>query len=187
MTCADCGEIKAENQPISGAEWRVFSDDTKSRDKARTGPMNNIFTEFDLTQRDRRDEKEFLWDGHKNIDHILSKLYLGEIPHKIKSRAQELFQKSFKVQTEQKKGTKEMKKGQKLVRFFQVLLFFFKKSINFEKQTSDQFKQKRQRYSRRKQVSFEIILIIFLFFKTYFFHLKVCGDLYSSSFKRKFC
>jgi hypothetical protein len=71
-----------------------------------------------------RDEKEFLWNAQQNINTVLSKLFMGEIPQKIKTRAVELFQSNFRVQTDQKKGVLPM----------------------------DKFKEKRQRYSRRKQL-----------------------------------
>lgn len=131
MTCTNCGAVQAENQTSNGAEWRAFGDDQKSKvpgsvspqltlSQARTGPSYNPHMEYDLTQHTQRDEKEFLWDGHKNIDTVLSKLFMGEIPQKIRTRAIELFQRGFKVQTAQKKGAQLDKLGVGLP--FHVLL-----------------------------------------------------------------
>lgn len=57
-------------------------------------------------------EKEFLWDGLRNIDDVLYKLYQGDtINKRVSERAKELFQQAFHIQVEQKKGNVSMKRS----------------------------------------------------------------------------
>jgi hypothetical protein len=60
----------------------------------------------------KKKEKEFLWEGLKNIDDVLYKLYNGvSVNKRVSERAKELFQKAFHFQVQQKKGTIEMKRS----------------------------------------------------------------------------
>jgi len=120
--CSQCGTVFNERIIDTSAEYRVFSDDSSSYDKIRAGPAYNIFMEHSLTDTNsklERDEKEFYWDGMKNISDIISRLYRGDSSNRpVQDRAKELFQKAFHIQVEQKKGSVPMKrsgskKGQK--------------------------------------------------------------------------
>jgi len=112
--CYQCGSINTEHLVSTDRENRIFADDPKSYMKGRTGDLYNPFLEHSLTQRSKleRDEKEFLWDGLKNIDEICYKLYNGDMTNTaVQTRAKELFQKAFKIQMKQKEGTVVMKRS----------------------------------------------------------------------------
>lgn len=129
-TCKDCGMICIDRLVSTEAPYRVFKDDAESMNKIHHGELYNPFLEYQLTEvtKLQRDEKEFLWDGQRNIDDILYRLFSGEMNYAVKERAKELFQLSFRLQTAQKKGLKPMNKS-----------------------SAESKDGKRQRYSRRKQ------------------------------------
>jgi len=130
MTCSDCGAINSERLVSMEAEYRVMNEDSGSQSKIRVGKAYNILQEHTLTEKTKleRDEKEFLWDGMKDIDEVLVRMYNGEISNlPVKLRAEELFQDAFRVQVQQKKGLLDMKRN------------------NSKK------KNPRQRFSKRKQ------------------------------------
>jgi len=131
LICSNCGNIGQEKMIGNDAEYRVFSEDSNSYNKIHYSGSYNPFQEYSLTERSKleRDEKEFLWDGLRNIDDVLYKLYQGDtINKRVSERAKELFQKAFHIQVEQKKGTVSMKR-----------------TGNKDKAKS------RQKFSRRKQ------------------------------------
>ncbi len=77
-------------------------------------------------------EKEFLWEGLKNIEEVYFKLTNGDsLNRPVQDRAKELFAKAFRMQLAQKKGEKA----------------FAKRSSGPE---SVRYKN-RQKFSRRKQ------------------------------------
>lgn len=129
--CGNCGAIAQERLISQDAEWRVFSEDPNSYNKARAGPAYNPLAEYSLTEKTRleRDEKEFLWDGLRNIEDIFYRLSNGDSSNApAQQRAKELFQQAFRMQVEQKQGTVPMKR------------------------TGDKKSSKnRQKFSRRKQ------------------------------------
>eukprot|EP01114_Cavostelium_apophysatum_P021096 TRINITY_DN725_c0_g1_i1.p1 TRINITY_DN725_c0_g1~~TRINITY_DN725_c0_g1_i1.p1 ORF type:complete len:302 (+),score=54.57 TRINITY_DN725_c0_g1_i1:118-906(+) len=129
--CSNCGAIAQERLISNDAEWRVFSEDPNSFNKARAGPAYNPLMEYSLTERSRleRDEREFLWDGLRNIEEIFYRLSNGDSSNApAQQRAKELFQQAFHMQVEQKQGKVPMKRSGD------------KKS-----------KKNRQKFSRRKQ------------------------------------
>jgi len=123
------GLVSEQRDIATDAEYRVFSDDSESKSKIRVGSAYNPLMEYSLTEKSRleRDEKEFLWDGLKNVDEIFFKLYNGDCNNTASQhRARELFQKAFHIQVNQKQGI-----GAPM------------------KRTGDN--NKRQKFSRRKQ------------------------------------
>jgi hypothetical protein len=132
--CTACGNVVQSRLISHEAEYRIFSDDSESKSKIRIGAAYNpLSMDYSLTERNRleRDEKEFLWDGLKNIDEIFFKLYKGDsVNTSAQHRAKELFQQAFRLQVEQKKGVVPMKRS-----------------------SGDKAKNKlnRQKFSRRKQ------------------------------------
>jgi len=111
--CGQCGAVQPERIVDVTAEYRIFSDDSASYDKVRAGPAYNIFMEHNLTEKSKleRDEKEFLWDGLKNVSDVLSRLYRGDTSNRpVADRAKELFQRAFHIQVDQKKGAVPMKR-----------------------------------------------------------------------------
>lgn len=113
MICSACG-IVCERVISTEAEYRLFSEDSSSYSKIRVGAAYNPLMEYSLTEKSRleRDEKEFLWEGLRNIDEIFFKLYKGDsINTAAQYRARELFQKAFHLQVEQKKGAVPMKRS----------------------------------------------------------------------------
>ncbi|PRP80148.1 hypothetical protein PROFUN_12231 [Planoprotostelium fungivorum] len=105
--CDSCGLITESRNIATDAEYRVFSDDSESKNKIRVGSAYNPLMEYSLTEKSRleRDEKEFLWDGLKNVDEIFYKLYNGDCNNTASQhRARELFQKAFHIQVNQKQG-----------------------------------------------------------------------------------
>jgi hypothetical protein len=72
---------------------------------------------------------EFLWDGLRNIDDVLFRLYEGDPSKAVQERAKEFFQLAFRQQTEQKQGVRD-----------------------FHKPAAKEGGIKRQRYSKRKQL-----------------------------------
>jgi len=130
--CSECGFVSQERTISLEAEYRVFADDSASQSKVHYGQLYNPFMEYSLTENSRleRDEKEFLWDGMKNIEEIFFKLTKGDSVSKpVQDRAKELFQKAFRMQLAQKKGTVPMKRATGV----------------------EAVKLKRQKFSRRKQ------------------------------------
>jgi len=128
--CTQCGTVSADRLISDEAEYRIFSDDSESQSKVRVGAAYNPLMEYSLTEKSRleRDEKEFLWDGLKNIDEIFFRIYRGDsVNTEAQYRAKELFQKIFRLQVQQKKGAVPMKRSGE------------KRSKN------------RQKFSRRKQ------------------------------------
>jgi len=112
--CTQCGLVSEERLISNEAEYRVFAEDSASYNKIRVGQAYNPLMEYSLTERSRleRDEKEFLWDGLRNIDEIFFKLYRGDsVNSPALNRAKELFQKAFHMQVEQKKGAVPMKRS----------------------------------------------------------------------------
>jgi len=129
--CFNCGAVATERLIDQDAEYRVFSEDSASYGKIRVGAAYNPLKEYSLTEKSKleRDEKEFLWDGLKNIEEIFYRLSQGDSSNApAQHRAKELFEKSFHLQVEQKKGAVPMKRSGD------------KKS-----------KKNRQKFSRRKQ------------------------------------
>lgn len=128
--CTQCGTVSADRLISDEAEYRIFTDDSESQSKVRVGAAYNPLMEYSLTEKSRleRDEKEFLWDGLKNIDEIFFRIYKGDsVNTEAQYRAKELFQKIFRLQVQQKKGAVPMKRSGE------------KRSKN------------RQKFSRRKQ------------------------------------
>jgi len=114
LICSTCGSIAQERLIGTDAEYRVFSEDSSSYSKIHYSGSYNPLMEYSLTEKSKleRDEKEFLWDGLKNIDEILYRLYHGDgVNKQVAERAKELFQKAFKIQVEQKKGNISMKRS----------------------------------------------------------------------------
>lgn len=114
--CSQCGTVQSERLISQEAEYRVFSEDSASYEKIRIGQSYNIFRDYSLTERSRieRDEKEFLWDGMRNIDDIFFRLFRGDSSNKpVLEKAKELFQKAFHKQMDQKKGAVPMKRSNK--------------------------------------------------------------------------
>jgi len=114
LICSNCGSIGQEKLIGTDAEYRVFSEDSNSYNKIHYSGAYNPFQEYSLTERSKleRDEKEFLWDGLRNINDVLYKLYQGDtINKRVSERAKELFQQAFHLQVEQKKGTVSMKRS----------------------------------------------------------------------------
>jgi len=131
--CSTCGGVSQERLVSQEAEYRVFADDSASKSKVHYGNAYNPFMEYSLTESTKleRDEKEFLWDGLRNIEEIFFKLTRGDSHNRpVQERAKELFQKAFYMQLAQKKGTVPMKRtnGVEAVKF-----------------------KNRQKFSRRKQ------------------------------------
>eukprot|EP01118_Nematostelium_gracile_P018177 TRINITY_DN7_c0_g1_i2.p1 TRINITY_DN7_c0_g1~~TRINITY_DN7_c0_g1_i2.p1 ORF type:complete len:197 (+),score=44.82 TRINITY_DN7_c0_g1_i2:188-778(+) len=114
--CANCGSVLPERIIDFGAENRVFSEDPDSFKKGRTGDVYNIFMEHSLTEKSKleRDEKEFFYDGMKNISDVFSRLYRGDTSNRpVQDRAKELFQQAFHIQVKQKEGAVPMKRSGK--------------------------------------------------------------------------
>jgi len=114
LICSGCGTIAQERLVQQDAEYRLFSEDSASYSKIRVGAAYNPLMEYSLTEKSRleRDEKEFLWEGLRNIEDVLYKLYNGDTTNKrVSERAKELFQKAFHFQVQQKKGAIEMKRS----------------------------------------------------------------------------
>jgi len=114
LICSTCGSIAQERLIGTDAEYRVFSEDSASYNKVHYSGSYNPLMEYSLTEKSKleRDEKEFLWDGLKNIDEILYRLYHGDgVNKQVAERAKELFQKAFRIQVEQKKGNISMKRS----------------------------------------------------------------------------
>jgi uncharacterized Zn finger protein (UPF0148 family) len=114
LICSTCGSIAQERLIGTDAEYRVFSEDSSSYNKVHYSGAYNPLMEYSLTEKSKleRDEKEFLWDGLKNIDEILYRLYHGDgMNRQVSERAKELFQKAFRIQVEQKKGNISMKRS----------------------------------------------------------------------------
>lgn len=133
QVCNQCGAIAQERLIAQDAEYRVFSEDSASYSKVHYGAAYNTTMEYSLTEKSRleRDEKEFLWDGIKNIEEIFYRLSKGDSSNApAQQRAKELFQQAFHLQVEQKKGTVAMKR-----------------SGGSDKKS----KKNRQKFSRRKQ------------------------------------
>jgi hypothetical protein len=71
---------------------------------------------FSREKQQQQKDKEFLWEGLKNIDDTMFRLTHGDTMNRaVQERAKELFQKAFYRQMEQKKGNLVMKRngGQK--------------------------------------------------------------------------
>lgn len=112
--CSSCGAIQQERIISEEAEYRIFSDDSESKNKIRVGAAYNPLQEYSLTQKStlHREDKEFLWEGLKNVDDTIFRLCNGDTTNKaVAERAKELFQKAFYRQMEQKKGNLVMKKA----------------------------------------------------------------------------
>jgi len=112
--CGSCGAVASERLISQDAEYRIFSDDSSSHSKIRIGAAYNPLQEYSLTEKSRleRDEKEFLWDGIKNIEEIFYRLSNGDTSNApAQQRAKELFEQAFHLQVEQKKGSAPMKRS----------------------------------------------------------------------------
>jgi len=111
VICSKCGLVQVERSISTEAEYRLFSDDSGSASKVRVGASYNPFFEHKLTSNSKweRDEKEFLWDGFKNIEELLERLLQDTKNTSVQCRAKELFQKAFKLQLEQKAGKKRQR------------------------------------------------------------------------------
>jgi len=112
--CGSCGAVAQERLIAQDAEYRVFSEDSASYSKIRIGNTYNPLMEYSLTEKSRleRDEKEFLWDGIKNIEDIFYRLSKGDSNNTpAQQRAKELFEQAFHLQVEQKKGSVPMKRS----------------------------------------------------------------------------
>jgi len=133
--CRNCGAVATERLIAQDAEYRVFSEDSASYGKIRVGAAYNPLKEYSLTERSKleRDEKEFLWDGIKNIEDIFYRLSQGDSSNApAQHRAKELFEQSFHIQVQQKKGAVPMKRSG-------------------DKKSGPLKNQARQKFSRRKQ------------------------------------
>jgi len=111
--CEGCGLVQ-QRIVSEDAEYRVFSEDSASKNKVRVGAAYNPLMEYSLTERSRleRDEKEFLWDGLKNIEETFYRLLKGDSSNKpVQERAKELFSKAFRMQVAQKQGSVPMKRS----------------------------------------------------------------------------
>jgi len=115
VICCGCGFVKESKSVSPEAEYRVFQDDDgDSQSKIRVGPSYNPYLPHNFLGSKRkweRDEKEFLWEGLKNIDEALSQL-LADCGNKpVEARAKELFQKAFHWQFLQKQGIQSQVKA----------------------------------------------------------------------------
>ena len=129
QVCIRCGKVVDERMISEEAEYRVFNDDPTSQAKIRAGPATSTFMLNDLSTTHSRlglDERKFLYDGWRNIDQAISRMFPDSHPAVVRSRAKELYQKAFMYQLEQKQGEKKFR-------------------IDEEDQN-----QLRQRYSKRK-------------------------------------
>jgi len=115
----------------------VYSEKYIAPENSGNGSSYNSFNYYSLTQKSKleREELEFIWDGEKNIEESLYHLFQGEHNAIVEQRAKELFQRSFKIQLEQKEGLKPMNS----------------KQITKSPEMFDVKDKKRQRFSRRKQ------------------------------------
>jgi hypothetical protein len=150
--CGECGEV-VEDVVISTSGARIFAEDSKSHDRIQHGEVYNPYEEYTLgTDKNTltRDEKEFLWEGQRDIDDALSQLFLSQVNETVRDRAKELFNKSFSIQMKEKEGIfadddapdNKDKKGKKEK----------DGKEGKKKESKSNFKDsKRQRFSRKKQ------------------------------------
>jgi transcription initiation factor TFIIIB Brf1 subunit/transcription initiation factor TFIIB len=113
--CTACGVVADERMISEEAEYRLFSDDSSSLSKVRAGPATSIYLLSDHSTGQSRlaaEERQFLYDGWKNIDQVVNRLFPDSQPAVVRSRAKELFQKAFLHQLGQKQGHNEFKKGE---------------------------------------------------------------------------
>eukprot|EP01101_Sappina_pedata_P007822 TRINITY_DN4202_c1_g1_i1.p1 TRINITY_DN4202_c1_g1~~TRINITY_DN4202_c1_g1_i1.p1 ORF type:complete len:212 (+),score=85.53 TRINITY_DN4202_c1_g1_i1:30-638(+) len=112
VVCEGCGKVSAERIISEEAEYRIFSDDSSSAEKVRVGAAYNPYLEHRLTTSSHweREEKEFLWDGFKNIDETLERIFSSDMkPQAVQGRAKDLFQKAFRLQVSQKESKKRVR------------------------------------------------------------------------------
>ena len=129
QVCVSCGAVKNERMICEEAEYRLFNDDSSSQNKVRAGPATSTFMMDDQSTSHNRldtDERKFLYDGWRNIDQVINRMFPDSQPAVVRSRAKELYQKAFLYQRDQKRGDKEFKKDE------------------------EDNNQLRQRYSKRK-------------------------------------
>jgi len=139
--CINCGLIFEERIVDQTAEYRLFAGDEKSNQRKR---VDGYFSDFlpyhqigtsGYKQHLYRDEHEFLWEGMRNINDALRRIF-PDVPNKsVEMMTKELFQKAFHSQVLQKKGIDTKINGQL--------------QSNIQKPT--QMAAPRKKYSRRKQ------------------------------------
>eukprot|EP01087_Luapelamoeba_hula_P024366 TRINITY_DN924_c0_g1_i1.p1 TRINITY_DN924_c0_g1~~TRINITY_DN924_c0_g1_i1.p1 ORF type:complete len:244 (+),score=51.30 TRINITY_DN924_c0_g1_i1:252-983(+) len=138
VICSGCGIVKEARSISPEAEYRVFADDDgDGESKKRVGPSYNPLLPHNFLGSKRkweRDEKEFLWEGLKNIDDALSRLLDDGQNKPVEMRAKELFQQAFNWQFLQKQGIHSTVTA--------------KITTPIEKK---KMSQARRKYSRRKQ------------------------------------
>jgi len=160
--CVKCGTVLNERLISPEAEYRVFSEDHESFNKRRVGRTYNPLEEYTLTESSRlgRDDKEFLWDGLKNIEDTFTRLYQGDpVNTRAQDRAKEIFAAVFREQVKQKLGEKPMKRagGKTETRKRQRtndLVSASKASLissSIQEEENDHGVPKRLKFSRRKQ------------------------------------
>src|SRR5438046_3093901 len=104
VVCTVCGVVAEERSISDESEVRVFNDDPESYTKSRISGSYNPLMEYSLTQRTKLEKdvsicsefifttifqpKEYLWNGRKNIEEILLRLFSGDMNCAVKYRAQ---------------------------------------------------------------------------------------------------
>jgi len=122
------------------AEWRDFGDEP-GESKSRVGEAHNPLLIVDLTTRSQltRDEREFLWEGFRNIKRLLDLIYVDErVPPSLLFRAKKLFQDAFLKQQEQMRGEHGLHRNGKVRRRFskrkQFVITFTLQALKEERQ-----------------------------------------------------
>jgi transcription initiation factor TFIIIB Brf1 subunit/transcription initiation factor TFIIB len=107
LICFSCGEVQQAGL-ISQERERIFADDDKAENKKRTNTTFRVneFSKVAKTNSDEmaREEKSFLDFGLDDIRKGLDKLLDGGINLPVLERAQEIFQKGYRLQVLEKKG-----------------------------------------------------------------------------------
>jgi len=152
VVCGDCGEI-VESSYVLHTAPRIINDDPKTHGRVHHGESYNPYEVYSLTERSNlltRDEKEFLWQGHTEINDALQTLFKTEVNHAVRDRAVELFNKSFEVQMKEKQAHLEESNNQ-AASVTKVSEHLAKKEKKPKKDEKEPDKKKRQRFSRKKQ------------------------------------
>jgi len=112
--CRDCGRVVSSKIISDEAEYRMFAEDSGSKNKSRVGAAYNLDLgprlSTRLTKYDK-DDLEFLYLGLRDIETVMFYLLDGcgrNLP--VENRSKSLFNKAFLFQLEQKEGKRKFTK-----------------------------------------------------------------------------
>lgn len=108
LVCRRCGLICQERVvDTSKPEYRTFTDDTTSQQRKHIGESLNSYFSTDLTTDNQEDR--FLQDAYHDIYELLTKLYRGHTPKRVRTRAEYFFMLVYKHQQKEKETQQRRK------------------------------------------------------------------------------